>query len=246
MKVVFLAREGHAAEWIASTLAKSFDLKVIFESGRPARLRKLKRYFRLRDFWLWPVRVLDVVAVMLFNMQIGKSIRERLPSRFSGEVSRCDDVNEPQVKEKIQKWAPDAVVVYGTSILKPEILQVAPLFLNLHGGIVPRYRNVHSEFWALAKSQPQCVGTSVLYLDSGIDTGDIALQSSVHSSSALTVTDAVYANLLLAADLAASALELSSNQQLPRLKQSGEAGSFPTPGFVDLMRAWIFRRPPIR
>ena len=59
--------------------------------------------------------------------------------------------------------------------------------LNIHGGIVPKYRNVHSEFWAISKNDFKNIGTSIIHLDPGIDTGDIAIQEILEINSNDTI-----------------------------------------------------------
>jgi methionyl-tRNA formyltransferase len=47
----------------------------------------------------------------------------------------------------------------------------------MHAGITPRYRGVHGGYWALAEDNPHLVGTTVHFVDTGIDTGGILDQA---------------------------------------------------------------------
>jgi folate-dependent phosphoribosylglycinamide formyltransferase PurN len=49
--------------------------------------------------------------------------------------------------------------------------------LNTHAGITPLYRGVHGGYWALAEGRPELAGTTVHFVDEGIDTGRIVDQA---------------------------------------------------------------------
>lgn len=247
MKTVFLAREGIAARHIASVLEKTQPISIIFEKGGPARKRKLKRYFSSVPFYLWPLSVLDIASAVIYGRQMAKAFAKAFPEpALKSEALYCDDANDSDCARLLQTLKPDLVLVYGTALLNKKTLGLAPLFLNLHGGIVPHYRNVHSEFWALANAEPGRIGTSVLYMSPGVDSGDVALQESIPSADGSSVIRAAIANTNKAAELGSRALKLAAAGQLPRSRQNAnEARSFATPGFTTLMRAWFTGRPKV-
>jgi folate-dependent phosphoribosylglycinamide formyltransferase PurN len=76
---------------------------------------------------------------------------------------------------------PDAVVVFGTRIIKEKILNAcnAP-FINMHMGITPLYRGVHGGYWALACNDAEHCGVTVHLVDKGIDTGSVIEQRIIH------------------------------------------------------------------
>jgi methionyl-tRNA formyltransferase len=82
--------------------------------------------------------------------------------------------------ERIRQAVPDLVVVNGTSIIRPPILQcVNAPFINLHCGITPRYRGVHGAFWALWERNPSLAGVTLHHIDEGVDTGQVIGQAVV-------------------------------------------------------------------
>ena len=48
--------------------------------------------------------------------------------------------------------------------------------LGGHPGITPKYRGVHSPFWAAYQDDWENIGYSVFWVDGGVDTGDILEQ----------------------------------------------------------------------
>lgn len=86
-------------------------------------------------------------------------------------------LNNPEVVEKIKTWQPEYLAVFGSSILKNEIIEAFPgKIINMHLGLSPYYRGSGTNFWPLYDGKPEYVGVTVHYLDKGIDTGKIIKQ----------------------------------------------------------------------
>lgn len=84
------------------------------------------------------------------------------------------EVNFQFVFETIQEFKPDIMFVFGSSIIKEPILSLTPkAFVNLHLGISPYYRGSGTNFWPFVNNELEYVGSTILHLDPGIDTGDI-------------------------------------------------------------------------
>ena len=81
----------------------------------------------------------------------------------------------PYTFEVIKKFNPDMMFVLGASILKGPILSLLPQgrFINLHLGLSPYYRGSGTNFWPFVNKELEYVGSTILHLDEGIDTGDI-------------------------------------------------------------------------
>lgn len=79
------------------------------------------------------------------------------------------------VENLVLKFNPDAIFVFGSSILKNNIIELVPSgrFFNLHLGLSPYYRGSATNFWPFVNNELEYVGATIHYLDSGIDTGDI-------------------------------------------------------------------------
>jgi methionyl-tRNA formyltransferase len=88
-------------------------------------------------------------------------------------------VNGEAVKTLLREHQPRVVVVSGTGIIGRQTLTLAPIFLNIHVGITPRYRGVHGGFWAVYEGRPELAGTTVHLIDPGVDTGAIYGQTTI-------------------------------------------------------------------
>ncbi len=86
-------------------------------------------------------------------------------------------INNPQYTEEIYSLNIDLIIVYGSSILKPPLLNLFPgRILNVHLGLSPYYRGSATNYWPLVDSLPECVGATFMYIDEGIDTGEVIHQ----------------------------------------------------------------------
>ena len=84
------------------------------------------------------------------------------------------------IKEELIKQKPDlfCVVAYG-KILPKEILDIPKLgSINVHGSLLPKYRGAAPIQWAVINGEKK-TGITTMYMDEGMDTGDMILQEEV-------------------------------------------------------------------
>lgn len=83
-------------------------------------------------------------------------------------------INGPATQSLIEAMRPDLLLVSGAPILRPNIYAIPPLgTVNLHFGISPAYRGMHT-----LETPWQCgdyahVGATAHYVDDGIDAGPV-------------------------------------------------------------------------
>jgi len=89
-------------------------------------------------------------------------------------------IKNQQTIEQIRDLTPDVIVVvaYG-QILPRDVLEIPRLAcLNLHASLLPRWRGAAPIQAAIAAGDRE-TGITVMYMDEGLDTGDILLQRNV-------------------------------------------------------------------
>ncbi len=87
-------------------------------------------------------------------------------------VREVPHINHPDVLKLARELQPDLVCVFGTSLIRGDLLKEGRLgIVNLHGGLSPAYRGADCTFWALYNNEPEKVGCTLHYIDAGIDTG---------------------------------------------------------------------------
>jgi folate-dependent phosphoribosylglycinamide formyltransferase PurN len=91
-----------------------------------------------------------------------------------------DDINSPDVVEKIKSVSPDLIIsVSMNQIVKNQILEMPPKrCINVHCAPLPRYAGMSPYVWALANNEDHSAAT-VHYMEQGLDEGDIIVQEKV-------------------------------------------------------------------
>lgn len=102
------------------------------------------------------------------------SLYTDLPTRDIVEVA---NVNDCATVKTIERLAPDLVVVSGTNLVGKRVIEAAQNgigIVNLHTGISPYVKGgPNCTNWCLAKNWFHLIGNTVMWLDLGIDTGNI-------------------------------------------------------------------------
>ena len=129
---------------------------------------------------------------------------------------RCDDVSSPGFVARVERLAPDLLVVAGC----PQILR-APLrrafrlgAVNLHPSLLPAYRGREPLFWAILHGEPK-VGVTAHHLTDAVDAGPILLAREIP-----VPPRATSASLAAEVDRAGAAL-------LPELVAMARGGALP-------------------
>lgn len=183
MKVAYLCTQDISNQIFIDTFKKyNLEIEVIIENNKKNRNRTIKKKFHklnLFEKFLFP---LDLLSLVIYKKRINTFLKKKL-NLVSEEinqynVSRIQDINSQEVYKKISEFNPDLVFVRGTTIIKePLINHGYKYFLNIHGGIVPNYRNVHGQFWSYYFRDYENMGSSILHITKGIDNGNIAITS---------------------------------------------------------------------
>ncbi len=96
------------------------------------------------------------------------------------KVLETPNVNSPEVLELIKNLGVDVaiVVAFGQLLKKPLLSMIGRGFFNLHGSVLPNYRGAAPIQRALMDGADES-GVAVFKIDSGMDTGDVALVRSL-------------------------------------------------------------------
>jgi methionyl-tRNA formyltransferase len=176
LRVMVLCGRSPRHLFVANALCRSADvLAIVQETGSDFSWKKLARTLRpdnfLRKAWRW----LRDRRRYAGNPEAKFFFGDRPPRLDHPELVReVPHVNHPQVVELAQRLAPDLVAVFGTSLIRGDLLKAGRLGIaNLHGGLSPEYRGADCTFWALYNGEPQKVGCTLHWIDAGIDTGGL-------------------------------------------------------------------------
>ena len=100
-----------------------------------------------------------------------------LSLKYSVPIHYIDQLNTNETAKKLGSFGADLFILSGyNKILKSLIIDIPPLgTINLHGGKLPEYRGAAPINWQIINGE-ETGGCSIIYVDEGIDTGDIIAQ----------------------------------------------------------------------
>lgn len=135
--------------------------------------------------WLMEAEEHELVGVVTQpDKPVGRAQRVEAPpikAALGGDklpVLQPARIKSAEAVAEIRALAPDVIVVmaYG-QILPRSVLDVPTIAcLNLHASLLPRHRGAAPIQAAIVAGDPE-TGISVMYMDEGLDTGDVLLQT---------------------------------------------------------------------
>jgi methionyl-tRNA formyltransferase len=179
-RLALLTGDGPGERYVANRLCAVLPITAIVVDAR-IRRRTLRRAFRGGA-----ARGCSRLGLFAFRAAI-KDERARdealrrllgpdLTSSFAAAdmVTRVHGVNSPEAIHAVSSARPDALLVFGTSIVGPEVLGVPrDLAFNLHTGMSPRYRGTDCAFWPVVNREPEWIGATVHECTADVDGGAV-------------------------------------------------------------------------
>lgn len=158
----------------------------------------------------------------------GKTVRE-IAICNSIPLHQFENINHPDSIEIVSNYEADLIVMAGyNQILKKPFLNIPPLgCINLHGGKLPEYRGVAPLNWQMINGETT-FGTAILFVDEGIDTGDIILQSSFQVSEEETIKNVIEKTMKIFPSELLKAIDQIEGGTVKRQKQDPMAGCYYT------------------
>lgn len=179
-KVALLRGDDHHNLYLERLLAHRVDLvRVVSEPGAAQRHAIWKRR-RWKD-------ALAAEYHRFRRMVFGKNRYRRryfdrqhdnfpssVPSSAHDGVIEVSTINDPRVPTAVRaSGAEICVITCTTKLSERTIREIGVPIINIHGGHLPDYRGCHCFFTALSERRFDAVGSTIHFVDAGLDTGDI-------------------------------------------------------------------------
>ena len=202
MRIVFMGTPDFAEESLKKIYeAKHEILAVVTNPDRPKG------------------RGMKMISTPVKQYAIEKNLKVIQPEKIRNNV---------EFIEEIKKLNPDVicVVAYG-KILPKEILEI-PTFgcINVHASLLPKYRGAAPIQWAILNGD-KTTGVTTMYMDEGMDTGDIILKKEVSINDNQTTGELWDELKKIGGDLLVDTLEEIKNGTAPRIKQDKDFSMAP-------------------
>jgi methionyl-tRNA formyltransferase len=136
-------------------------------------------------------------------------------------------VREPEFLEMIKAMAPEVIVVAAFGQILPKaLLEIPPGgCINVHGSLLPKYRGAAPIQYSIIDGESE-TGITIMYMDVGIDTGDMILQAKLPIAENETGGSLFDKMAHLGADLLLEALGQLEAGTSARIVQDNELASY--------------------
>jgi methionyl-tRNA formyltransferase len=160
--------------------------------------------------------------------QVLSEYNKQYPEIPVSQVVRVNNINDKSTIETIERHSPDLVVVSGTNVVGSLVIAAAQKtggIVNLHTGISPYVKGgPNCTNWCLAKGWFHLIGNTIMWLDRGIDTGNIIATERTPLDGNETLFDLHWNVMEHAHDLYRRSIErIRDNKPIPSVPQSSIA-----------------------
>ena len=198
LKVLFMGTPDFAQESLKSIYGAGFEIIGVVTNPDKPKGRGMK---------------LAYSPVKEFALEKGLKIYQPIKIR-----------NNTEFLDEIKNLKPDVicVVAYG-KILPKEVLEIPKLgCINVHGSLLPKYRGAAPIQWAVLNGD-KTTGITTMYMNEGMDTGDMILKEEVEIGPEETTGDLWQKLSKIGGEILVKTLKLIEEGKAPREKQTEEA-----------------------
>lgn len=127
--------------------------------------------------------IIEKLFEKIFLASIGKAWWDMLknyevkyPKYPDTEILDVENINSEMAYNFTAKHNPDLILVSGTRLVKEKMFNISPSIgiLNLHTGLSPYVKGgPNCTNWCIANKDYHLIGNTIMWIDKGIDTGDI-------------------------------------------------------------------------
>ncbi len=144
------------------------------------------------------------------------------------EVFQPATLKDAAVQDTLRRCGADVIVVVAYGKILPQAVLEMPAHgcINVHASLLPQYRGAAPIQWAVLSGEAES-GVTTMYMDVGLDTGDMLLKSHCPITEDMTAGDLHDALSVQGADLLSETLTALQNGTLTRTPQTGESSYAP-------------------
>lgn len=236
--VLVLTNSSHAGLYILSRfMVEDITIRSVIESESASDviLRTLRRK---RD----PVfsRINKLLFYSYYVLFLKRSVDRFQVENLKTEVQpnanmRVKSINSAEAVRFAKELAPDFILCNGTSILEKKWLSLGVPIVNLHYGIIPRYRGRFCWFWPIVENNFKYVGISYHLVTPRVDAGETIIQESLSETSlgGLKIREILVALTQLAADNIEKLLKVEWRSNTHKDEQKFLYSTYLEPGITD-------------
>lgn len=145
-------------------------------------------------------------------------------------VFQPEKLKTQETFDLVQKLNPDLIIVVAYGKILPKNIIDFPKYgcINIHGSLLPKYRGAAPIQWSIINGD-QVTGVSTMFMDEGLDTGDILLQSKVSINNEENSGELKQKMSIIGADLLIKTIKKLEDNNLTRIKQDDSQATLSPP-----------------
>ncbi len=186
--IVFWCGTGANQKALANKIAAEFEIAGIIQDQQSATNKKkltaipgiIWDRFRFRKIYgAWK-------SLMVHYDQ-------QFPSWPAVPLLKVTTINSEEARAFTERLYPDLVIVSGTSLIKKPLINIPTSIgiINLHTGLSPYVKGgPNCTNWCIANNTFHLVGNTIMWLNEGIDSGNIITTETIDIRHAATLDDA--------------------------------------------------------
>ena len=142
-------------------------------------------------------------------------------------VLQPEKIKTSETEEQLKKLAPDLIVVVAFGqILSKAILDIPQLgCINVHASLLPKYRGAAPIHWSIINGETK-TGITTMYMDVGLDTGDMILKEEVSISAKMNTGELHDTLMNIGAKTLLQTIKQIAEGSVVRIKQNDAKASY--------------------
>ena len=148
---------------------------------------------------------------------------KELALKYNIDVYQPVKAREESFVEKLKEINPELIVVVAFGQILPKSILDIPKFgcVNVHASLLPKYRGAAPLNWVIINGEEK-TGVTTMYMDVGLDTGDMILKSEIPLDDEITAGELHDKMMVQGAEVLKDTIDLISKGKAPREKQNDE------------------------
>ena len=187
MKVLLLTSNSIQNMALSHLLGEYHELTGIVYENRFSKKNRALNYINKIKYN--PFKIIEKLYHKYRLRDLEKNLNAGIEDGYRRFISFYDtpnlevvNINQKESIDYIRKNIHDIIVVSGTRMIKSEIMALKPKYgiINMHTGLSPYYNGgPSSTFWCLYNGDIEYIGATVMFIDEGIDSGNIILSNTI-------------------------------------------------------------------
>lgn len=148
---------------------------------------------------------------------------KELALKYNIDVYQPLKAREESFVEKLKEINPELIVVVAFGQILPKSILDIPKFgcVNVHASLLPKYRGAAPLNWVIINGEEK-TGVTTMYMDVGLDTGDMILKSEIPLDDEITAGELHDKMMVQGAEVLKDTIDLISKGEAPREQQNDE------------------------